>query len=247
MKIEDKLLKLRKEKGLSQEEVADRLKVSRQTISKWETGQSSPDFDKIIPLCELYEISSDELLTGKKKEEIIKEEKEHENMRAKGIGISVLLYFISTVLLLFFLANKDNPIFSIGVFLICSGIASYILIYTLFRYKRDEENKIIKNFDEIKMLIFLDSISFIMNVMLLVEDRSEGNLIYNLNNFILSEFISGVFIINLLILIFSVISIKKAFKSNDNILLKVSFSIFSILNTYLCLDLFIDLFINLFS
>ena len=61
MKIEDKLLKLRKEKGLSQEEVADRLNVSRQTISKWETGQSSPDFDKIIPICELYEISSDEL------------------------------------------------------------------------------------------------------------------------------------------------------------------------------------------
>jgi len=67
MKIEDKLLKLRKEKGLSQEEVADRLNVSRQTISKWETGQSTPDFDKIIPICELYEISCDELLTGKKK------------------------------------------------------------------------------------------------------------------------------------------------------------------------------------
>ena len=67
MKIEDKLLKLRKEKGFSQEEVAERLSVSRQTISKWETGQSTPDFDKIIPLCELYEISSDELLTGKKK------------------------------------------------------------------------------------------------------------------------------------------------------------------------------------
>ena len=44
MKIEDKLLKLRKEKGLSQEEVADRLNVSRQTISKLETGQSSPAF-----------------------------------------------------------------------------------------------------------------------------------------------------------------------------------------------------------
>lgn len=247
MKIEDKLLKLRKEKGLSQEEVADILNVSRQTISKWETGQSSPDFDKIIPICELYEISCDELLTGRKQEEIIKEEKEQENMKAKGIGISVLLYFISIVLLLFFLANKDNPIFSIGVFLISLGIASYILIYTLFRYKRDEENKIIKNFDEIKMLIFLDGISFIMNVILLMEDRSEGNLIYNLNNFISSELIPGVLIINLLILIFGVISIKKAFKSNDNILLKVSFSIFSILNTYLCLDLFINIFINLFS
>lgn len=72
MKIEDKLLKLRKEKWLSQEEVADRLKVSRQTISKWETGQSSPDFDKIVPICELFEISCDELLVDKEKDIDIK-------------------------------------------------------------------------------------------------------------------------------------------------------------------------------
>lgn len=54
MKIEDKLLKLRKEKGLSQEEVADRLNVSRQTISKWETGQSSPAFFIYIYLSLYY-------------------------------------------------------------------------------------------------------------------------------------------------------------------------------------------------
>lgn len=72
MKIEDKLLKLRKEKWLSQEEVADRLKVSRQTISKWETGQNSPDFDKIVPICKLFEISCDELLVDKEKDIDIK-------------------------------------------------------------------------------------------------------------------------------------------------------------------------------
>jgi transcriptional regulator with XRE-family HTH domain len=37
-------------------------------VSKWETNQSIPDFDKIIPLCELFEISTEELLTGKTKE-----------------------------------------------------------------------------------------------------------------------------------------------------------------------------------
>ena len=73
MNLGERLLNLRKKEHLSQEEVAFKLNVSRQTISKWETDQSTPDFDKIAPLCELYNITADELLTGKKEE--IKEEK----------------------------------------------------------------------------------------------------------------------------------------------------------------------------
>ncbi len=69
MNLGEKLYELRKEKNLSQEEVADRLNVTRQTVSKWETNQSTPDFDKIVPICELFEISTEELLTGKKQEE----------------------------------------------------------------------------------------------------------------------------------------------------------------------------------
>ena len=61
MTIGERLLKLRKEKNISQEELANELDVSRQTISKWETDQSQPDFDKIIPLCEFFNITSDEL------------------------------------------------------------------------------------------------------------------------------------------------------------------------------------------
>ena len=59
MDLGERLYELRKQKGLSQEEVADRLGVTRQTVSKWETGQSTPDFDKVLPLCELYEISTE--------------------------------------------------------------------------------------------------------------------------------------------------------------------------------------------
>ncbi len=69
MNFGEKLYELRKEKKLSQEDVADKLNVTRQTVSKWETNQSTPDFDKVLPLCELFEISADELLSGNKKEE----------------------------------------------------------------------------------------------------------------------------------------------------------------------------------
>lgn len=66
MSLGERLYELRKAKGLSQESVADILGVTRQTVSKWETNQTTPDFDKILPLCKLYEITTDELLTGEK-------------------------------------------------------------------------------------------------------------------------------------------------------------------------------------
>ena len=69
MNIGEKLFELRKQKNLSQEEVAEKLNGTRQTVSKWETNQSTPDFDKIIPLCELFGIGAEELLNAKKPEE----------------------------------------------------------------------------------------------------------------------------------------------------------------------------------
>lgn len=65
MSLGEKLLEFRKKKGLSQEEAADILGVTRQTISKWETDQSTPDFDKIVPICELYNITPNELIMEK--------------------------------------------------------------------------------------------------------------------------------------------------------------------------------------
>ncbi|MCM1114505.1 MAG: helix-turn-helix domain-containing protein [Clostridium sp.] len=69
MTLGNRLYEMRKSKGLSQEKAAEILGVTRQTISKWETNQSTPDFDKILPLCDLYEISTDELVKGIKAEE----------------------------------------------------------------------------------------------------------------------------------------------------------------------------------
>ena len=69
MDLGEKLYELRKSKNLTQDDVAEKINVTRQTVSKWETNQSTPDFDKILPLCELYEISADELLKGEKAQE----------------------------------------------------------------------------------------------------------------------------------------------------------------------------------
>lgn len=65
MEFNNKLYELRKQKGLSQEELANRLNVSRQTVSKWEVGESTPDMEKLVAISELFDISLDELVLDK--------------------------------------------------------------------------------------------------------------------------------------------------------------------------------------
>lgn len=64
MSIGDRIQSLRKSKGISQEELADKIGVSRQAVSKWESEQSTPDIDKIILLSDYFEATTDYLLKG---------------------------------------------------------------------------------------------------------------------------------------------------------------------------------------
>ncbi len=61
MLFHEKLIQRRKEKGMTQEELAEQLCISRQTVSKWENGECMPDADKFIRLSDILEISLDEL------------------------------------------------------------------------------------------------------------------------------------------------------------------------------------------
>lgn len=63
IEIADRLVKLRKKYGYSQEELADKLGLSRQAVSKWERAEASPDTDNLICLAKLYGVSLDELLS----------------------------------------------------------------------------------------------------------------------------------------------------------------------------------------
>ena len=157
MTLGERLTNLRKEKHLSQENVAEKLNVSRQTISKWETDQSTPDFDKIVPLCELYDISSDELLTGiKTDKEILDDQvqnKYNPQKRALGIGVSVLLYFIAVAWIFVSIPYlKLDPILATAIFMVICGIATFIVIYTSMVYKSKEEIKEETDSKELKQI-----------------------------------------------------------------------------------------------
>lgn len=116
MEFHNKLYSLRKQKGLSQEELANRLNVSRQTISKWEIGDSTPDMEKLIAISTLFEVSLDELVmdkgtedstlkteivSGLKKKFFTKENKERtkKGLKIAGVifGIIVLIDVISMI------------------------------------------------------------------------------------------------------------------------------------------------------
>ena len=62
MTLAEKILSLRTAQGMSQDDLAEKLEVSRQSVSKWETAQSTPDLDKIIRLADLFGVSVDELV-----------------------------------------------------------------------------------------------------------------------------------------------------------------------------------------
>jgi len=64
MTIADRIQSLRKAKGLSQEELADAVGVSRQAVSKWESEQATPDLDKVVIMSEFFEVTTDYLLKG---------------------------------------------------------------------------------------------------------------------------------------------------------------------------------------
>ena len=79
IEIADRLVKLRKKYGYSQEELADKLGLSRQAVSKWERAEASPDTDNLICLAKLYGVSLDELLaTDEDIDTIVKEQVKEE-------------------------------------------------------------------------------------------------------------------------------------------------------------------------
>lgn len=145
MTIGERLLKLRKERNLSQEDLANVLDVSRQTISKWETDQSMPDFDKIIPLCEYFGITSDELLTGNSNIKEAKASNVKSNF-ARNIAVAVMLYIFSIIAIVVCAAQFGQPILGVALFFTLVAIATGILIYNGIYYsKESKEPKEVKD------------------------------------------------------------------------------------------------------
>lgn len=97
MKLEEKILALRKQYGMSQEELAGKLNVSRQAILRWEMGTAQPDVSNILQLSKVFCVTTDYLLNDECEEEIRRTNKEiskgvTKKTQQKTIGILILLF-----------------------------------------------------------------------------------------------------------------------------------------------------------
>lgn len=127
MKFNEKLIDLRKSKNFSQEELGEKLNVARQTVSKWELGETTPEMDKLIKISEIFEISLDELV----KEGAIDLNKENNNTNTQKLaGIIITILKI------------------MGVFII-AGIALAIISTLLFSVNTKSKIEVVNSIEEV--------------------------------------------------------------------------------------------------
>ncbi len=156
MEISERIQALRKEKGLSQEELAKKLLVSRQTVSQWETGQTVPSLDNIYRLKDIFEISFEKLMTAdattsaedhpleefsfdSTKESLISSER---IVWSKQLTRSILFVIISTVLFLISVtSNLSDPAYTVdGACSLLFGISVTSLIRIIVLKGRSRKN-----------------------------------------------------------------------------------------------------------
>ncbi len=137
------LYELRKTKNISQEEAAEKLNVTRQTISKWETNQSQPDFDKIIPLCNLYGITTEELFGKIKTNKIDDNTEENMNLKKRSaliVSISIFLYFIAVIwIILTSTTSWINENLMISIFMLICAVATVMLVYNFMSIPKKKD------------------------------------------------------------------------------------------------------------
>ncbi|WP_061587216.1 helix-turn-helix domain-containing protein [Streptococcus oralis] len=146
MKLAEKLFELRKEKGWSQEKLAEQINVSRQSISKWESGQVLPEIEKIIELSRIFQVTTDYLLLDENSEKAstavtLEENKDKYYKEVKSYGLWQVIYiFVLALAIYLFLAGSSFPaeltawIWLTFVLLIASAVAINKALQTKQRY-----------------------------------------------------------------------------------------------------------------
>ena len=138
MSLSENLQNLRKIKNMSQEELAEKLNVSRQAVSKWESGSGYPETEKIISICEIFECSMDELVKGKISNDIKSEKNKYDLIMTKAakeiaLGVAAILIGVSIMLtILGFASNPDDDRLGlIGVVIVLVGVICALPLFIM--------------------------------------------------------------------------------------------------------------------
>lgn len=167
-KISNFIKTKRKELGLTQEELAQKLFVTEKAISRWETGRGTPDISLLIPLAKILKINVSELLNGENDiEEVIKYDELNKKSKFNfQFKIIILFYILSILTFLIYLRFEYDPNIELNYFirLILIIIASIFIIIGNLIYSN---NYVEKLEDKNKIKKFSLSIIFIYYIILL--------------------------------------------------------------------------------
>ncbi|WP_026668358.1 helix-turn-helix domain-containing protein [Butyrivibrio sp. AE2005] len=148
MILADKIINERKKLGLSQEELADKLEVSRQAVSKWESAQSTPDLNRILMMSKIFGVSTDYLLKDEIEQAGDGELTEYEGDYSpkKLVTMETATSYIDAV-------ERTNPFIALGVSLCIASPAVMMALSTLSQYGRCSDN--IASVGGIVILLFM--------------------------------------------------------------------------------------------
>ena len=128
MEFNEKLQELRKQKGLTQEELAEYLYVSRTAISKWESGRGYPNIDSLKVIAKFFEVTIDELLSGDELLTIAEEDTKQKERTVRDLVFGLLDCGIALLLFLPFFGQKADDVIQEVSLLVLNSIQSYLKI-----------------------------------------------------------------------------------------------------------------------
>lgn len=148
MNFSEKLLTLRKAKDLTQEQLAEKLNVSRQSVSKWESGQATPDLEKIVEISAIFDVTTDYLLKSSEIDDLsvktemlekqqqmmlVREQKQHRIFECVMYALAVYMIFFAVYFIghFHFWEWVANPSVFFAGFLIATAIVIFICVKKL--------------------------------------------------------------------------------------------------------------------
>ena len=126
MEFNEKLQELRKQKGLTQEELAEYLYVSRTAISKWESGRGYPNIDSLKAIAKFFEVTIDELLSGDELLTIAEEDTKQKERTIRDLVFGLIDCGMALLLFLPFFGQKTGGIIQEVSLFALNGIQPYL-------------------------------------------------------------------------------------------------------------------------
>ena len=126
MKFNEKLQKLRKQKGITQEELAQALYVSRAAVSKWESGRGYPGIDSLKAIGEFFGVTVDELLSGNELLCAAQEDSRRKENHIRDLVFGLLDCSIAMYFFLPFFRQKENGVILASALVTLDGISSWL-------------------------------------------------------------------------------------------------------------------------